>query len=133
MFQEKSMSPRKLYFGKSMLHLQQGNTIVSENGFTAIQEPHSYDAHEMSDNAIPIGPLLSRARHPHELWHAIVVSFAHLLWTDARDVFPGLSGPAAKFYDILQDNYLAGHWAGTSAAVSSGRLAGWAPGAPRTW
>ncbi|KAK3390823.1 heterokaryon incompatibility protein-domain-containing protein [Podospora didyma] len=110
-FQEKSISPRKLYFGKSMLHLQLGRTVVSENGHTSVLKPHSYDAHEISDTTIPIGPLISSGRHPHELWHAMVVNFVHLQWTDTRDVFPGLSGAAAKFHQVLYDDtYLAGHW-----------------------
>ncbi|KAK3353847.1 heterokaryon incompatibility protein-domain-containing protein, partial [Lasiosphaeria hispida] len=114
-FQEKSMSPRKLYFGQSMLHLQVDRTILSENGHRTELEPHALDinTNTLSDTTIPVGPLLRTGQHPYELWHAMVVNFAHLRWTDVRDVFPGLSGPAARFQQTLQtDTYLAGHWVG---------------------
>ncbi|KAK4164610.1 heterokaryon incompatibility protein-domain-containing protein [Cladorrhinum sp. PSN259] len=109
-FQEKSMSPRKLYFGHSMIHLQLGNKVISENGYADTLEPHSWFADRMSDNIIPVGQLLTTGQHLYELWHTVVIRFAHLKWTKMQDIFPGLSGLAAKFDDSLRDKYLAGHW-----------------------
>lgn len=115
-FQEKAMSPRKLFFGDAMLHLQlDDRTIISENGVRTHLVPHAYDinTNTLSESTIPIGPLLREKRHLYELWHAAVVGFAHLKWTNGMDLFPGLSGIAERFRAALGGaKYLAGHWEG---------------------
>lgn len=115
-FQEKAMSPRKLFFGDAMLHLQlDDRTVVSENGVHTYLAPHAYDINTniLSESTIPIGPLLREKWHVYELWHAAVVGFAHLQWTNGMDLFPGLSGIAERFRSALVGaRYLAGHWEG---------------------
>ncbi|KAK0719006.1 hypothetical protein B0T21DRAFT_338960 [Apiosordaria backusii] len=101
-FQEKSMSTRKLFFGKSMLHVQTNTIVNSENGYGSAIEVNSYDHRTMSDN---------RRHDPYELWNSVVLRFACLIWTEKTNLFPGLSGPADKFTEVLKDDeYLAGHW-----------------------
>lgn len=115
-FQEKAMSPRKLFFGDTMLHLQFDDRIVdSENGVRIYLRPHAYDINKntLYESSIPIGPLLRKKRHVYELWHAAVVGFANLQWTNGMDLFPGLSGIAERFRAGLGGaRYLAGHWEG---------------------
>ena len=115
-FQEKAMSPHKLFFGDAMLHLQLGDrTVVSENGVRTELKPHAYDisTNTLSESTIPIGPLLREKRHLYELWHAAVMGFAHLQWTNGMDLFPGLSGIAERFRSALGGaRYFAGHWEG---------------------
>ncbi|KAK4174614.1 heterokaryon incompatibility protein-domain-containing protein [Triangularia setosa] len=114
-FQEKSMSTRKLFFGRAMLHVQMNSVVHSENGHEGAVEVNSLDDRTMPDNSIPLGQLLrcTQQNNPYDLWNSIVLRFARLKWTDKTDFFPGLSGPAERFRDVLGgDEYLAGHWSG---------------------
>ena len=112
-FQEKILSPRKLYFGHSMIHFQRDNLTISENGFRRTANFHS--GADISSNAWTIWPLLKKKRHLYAFWLEIVKPLTDLLWTDERDLFPAMSGITAAFSKAINDRYLAGHWLGDLA------------------
>jgi len=119
-WQERVMSPRKLFFGHSMLHLQQKSTLVSEDG----HELHYFPEDDWYPDTVSLPEMLSLSssgntskkaskQAAYDMWHAIVHSISFLDWTDPRDLFPGLSGAAALLGEICDDDgYWAGHWAG---------------------
>ncbi|KAK0667658.1 heterokaryon incompatibility protein-domain-containing protein [Cercophora samala] len=112
-FQEKAMSTNKLFFGKTMVHVQTNSIIYSENGHHQHIKVNTYDDRNTSPNTLPLALLLQTKSHnPHDLWLSTITKFAGLKWTVEEDLFPGLSGPASRFHDILpnDNSYLAGHW-----------------------
>ena len=112
-FQEQLLSPRKLYFGHSMLHFQDGNHTTSENGFTTKATLDMNLA--TSSNSWTIWPVLKKRKHMYALWLDIVYQLHRLQWTHERDLFPALSGIAAAFSKATNDRYMAGHWLGDLA------------------
>ncbi|KAI9154898.1 putative protein of unknown function with het domain [Paramyrothecium foliicola] len=108
-FQEKAMSATKLFFGRTMIHLQLMDWILSENGYTeATRSIGESDQPWSGDLASVLAPEIGL--RIYELWQIVVSHFRRLQWTDPRDLFPGLSGIAFKFYQLTHDDYLAGHW-----------------------
>lgn len=106
--QERSMSYRKLYFGHTMLHIQEGNQVVSENGCKEVMSV-TKPTLELKQ-ALAIKPILDQGLLVYDLWQELVMAFAHLDYTDERDLFPALSGIAAAFAENTNDEYVAGHW-----------------------
>ncbi|KAK4678773.1 hypothetical protein QC764_311340 [Podospora pseudoanserina] len=118
-FQEGAMSTSKLFFGKSMLHVQTNSLVLSENGHQSeVKANNNHDDRNTSPNTTPLSllplPLLhgDKTNNRYDLWLSVVVKFVHSKWTIEEDLLPGLSGPASRFNDILppDDAYLAGHW-----------------------
>ncbi|KAK4656381.1 hypothetical protein QC762_311340 [Podospora pseudocomata] len=118
-FQERAMSTSKLFFGKSMLHVQTNSLVLSENGHQSeVKANNNHDDGNTSPNTTPLSllpPLLlhdDKTNNPYDLWLSVVLKFVHLKWTIEEDLLPGLSGPASRFNDIMPPNdaYLAGHW-----------------------
>lgn len=111
-YQEKALSPRKLYFGARMIHFQDQHHVFSENGHIKrasllhdSEDPFADYSQALSLDAI-------RSQHPFSLdiWYRIAKANARLELTDNLDVFPAISGIARMFAEVTSHQYLAGLW-----------------------
>lgn len=124
-FQERSLSKRKLIFGANMLHFEQGDYQVSENGETRERPPREC-------SGLTTQSIRKKGRGIYDFWFNIIEEFCFLEWTESLDVFPALSGIATLFQETTNDEYIAGLWvqdlycgllwAGLSQAQSLGGL-----------
>lgn len=106
--QEKEMSPRKLLFGKAMLHWQCSHT-QSENGLARGLEGGNMleflrDAGDRAEYCS--WPRRAKQRH----WLDILPQHCHRELTYPTDRLPSLSGMAKILSDRTKDRYLAGIW-----------------------
>lgn len=111
-FQEKCLSPRKLYFGQ-LLHLQRDDTIKSENN--SVQNIASTNWGRQWPKFMSADYLRQQGHHAKNLWYDVIQEVNQLQWTVASDLFPGLSGIASRFNEVIKDKYVAGLWAGDLA------------------
>lgn len=111
-YQEKALSPRKLFFGARMIHFQDQHHVFSENGHTKnvsllhdSEDPFSDYSQVLSLDAI-------QSQHPFclDVWYRIAKANAALELTDGSDVFPAISGIARMFAEVTSCQYLAGLW-----------------------
>lgn len=113
-FQEKNMSPRKAYFGDTMVHFQYKNTTRSQSGYVHDEGSVAVSAAVEFLSRFPLDlsveAIASRGRYVADYWYTIVENFAGLQWTERLDIFPGLSGIARRFGSITGDRYAAGLW-----------------------
>lgn len=110
-FQEKNLSPRKAYFGSTMVHFQHKNTTRSHSG--CVHDEGSVAAVEFLSRFpldLSVEAIAGRGRHIADYWYATVEYFAGLQWTESLDIFPGLSGIARRFCNITGSRYAAGLW-----------------------
>ncbi|KAI1371340.1 HET-domain-containing protein [Hypoxylon crocopeplum] len=110
-FQEKYLSPRKAYFGSTMVHFQYKNAVRSQSGY--VHDERSVSAVEFLSRFpfdLSVETITSQGRHTTDYWYKIIEYFAGLSWTERSDLFPGLSGIARRFGDVTGDQYVAGLW-----------------------
>ncbi|GAW15934.1 hypothetical protein ANO14919_053560 [Xylariales sp. No.14919] len=109
-YQEKYLSPRKLYFGKSQMHFQDASKVTSENG--EVVEIDKLDGREHREWPKYVAKE-DLAQHPHirDYWYQIVEQVSLLSWTVMEDVLPSISGLADRFQDAISSDYMAGLWA----------------------
>ena len=118
--QERVLSRRKLYFGDSMIHVQDGDTVYSENGFLDSCQTELVLSLGKSGRILTLTPSNNgtrgiRKNEAYEIWHSIVTETTGLKWTNAPDLIPGLSGLASIIQETTGDKYVAGHWVGDLA------------------
>lgn len=99
--QESLMSPRKLYFGDSMIHFECDHFSASENGYRPPNGREHYKLDSKSDHYLV-----------HlEQWDVMIRNnYAQRKYTNIRDTLPGLSGIAKYVSNRVGDRYLAGLW-----------------------
>lgn len=111
-FQEKYLSPQKLFFGASMVHFQHENVATSENGCIAapdllksISGDSEYIRQFLSQETI-------RTAQPFtaDLWYDTIERFSRNEFTQRLDCFPALSGLARIFKQVTSYRYVAGLW-----------------------
>ncbi len=90
-FQEQTMSPRKLVFGRRMTHFWCSSTTASENGYSDERQSQ---------------PLVSRLLEFREL----VEGYANMKLKDEKDRLPAIAGLAEIRNELEHDEYLAGLW-----------------------
>ncbi|KAI9641302.1 hypothetical protein NHQ30_010104 [Ciborinia camelliae] len=112
-FQEKVLSPRKIFFGTEMIHVNVDDTVTSENGYTLKQEANSEISYFPKDhmNVTPEAIIRQSPKVP-VFWYDIMEKYSKKEWTNGQDIFPALSGIARIFKDIYKDDYVAGVWVG---------------------
>lgn len=110
-FQEKVLSPRKIYFGAEMIHVQVNGTVTSENGYI-LKENEIPEYIHLPKEYMTVNPETIVQRSPKEpvLWYEVIEKFSVGKWTNPLDVFPGLSGIARMFREIFEIDYVAGLW-----------------------
>lgn len=112
-YQEDALSPRKLFFGATMVHFQNESSISSENG---CDKPVSLFRHHLSQE-LEYRQVLSheslRSQHPFvlDVWYRMVMDMAKKNFTNRLDVFPAASGIARVFKEVSFHRYVAGLWA----------------------
>ncbi|KAF1829959.1 HET-domain-containing protein [Decorospora gaudefroyi] len=105
--QESQMSPRKLLFGYSRIHLSLRKIDVTEMKIG--EEPNS----DPSVHNVLIDFHAHGDRSPvYEWWTAHGSDFEDRKLSDRRDKFPAMSGLAKVIADTIQDEYVAGLWKG---------------------
>ncbi|KAI5922263.1 hypothetical protein F4810DRAFT_721356 [Camillea tinctor] len=109
-YQEKSLSRRKLYFGKRQIHFLGGQKIVSENGEVQIIRTECNNLHRNLPKNATLDYLADH-KNPRDYWYRTVEQIAHLQWTVQTDLFPSISGLASQFHKVISSQYLAGLWA----------------------
>lgn len=100
-FQEKTLAPRKLFFGRDYFYASCGGKFVSEDG----TEPDEDDASLMD--------LLAGAdrRAIYDAWYGLCLGdYAERDLTYREDRLPAISGLARMVRDATGDEYLAGLW-----------------------
>lgn len=102
-FQEGVSSTRKLVFGNANIH------FICDRSYGTMGSKTDYGSY---------GSQLPGTRGQHKdkvylLWHDLLLNYSKFddhSFTKATDTLPALSGVAIHFAEILQDDYLAGHW-----------------------
>lgn len=82
---------------------------MSENGEATSSEPLLAD-HDQCSESGPRQSFLTQERYIPDYWYNIVEQYSRMEWTNALDLFPGLSGIAAFIQQAMHDRYLAGLW-----------------------
>ncbi|KAJ0114128.1 HET-domain-containing protein [Diaporthe amygdali] len=113
-FQEKIISPRLLYFGARMIHFQQGNRVISEDGCPIegdIFDSSFYVPHHYSTNLLhQLEMLQSKESIIIDFWYRLVKDFSNSNFTNVRDTFPAIAGIARSIQEFTKHQYLAGLW-----------------------
>lgn len=109
-YQEKCLSPRKLYFGRNQVHYQIGDKVLSENGHVEILSKQDNRMHREWPKDVTMEYLASH-KHPKDYWYELAEQVALLKWTVRSDFFPSISGLAIRFQKVIGSHYLAGIWA----------------------
>lgn len=121
-FQEKSLAPRKLIFGRSMIHYigWQGITMSENKQYLRIYPTANYGPGQQGrgegDRAIYPWNIVDNHFGPIH-WQELVEQYSGMRWTFQADVLPALSG-IASMYQMTGlypsgrdgDQYLAGLW-----------------------
>ncbi|KAF2973272.1 hypothetical protein GQX73_g425 [Xylaria multiplex] len=108
-YQEKYLSPRKLYFGKSQIHFQDKSKVISENGeMVEIDELDGREHREWPKYVAEED--LARHEHIRDYWYEIVEQASLLSWTVKEDVLPSISGLVGRFQNVIGSDYMAGLW-----------------------
>ncbi|KFY47029.1 hypothetical protein V494_00204 [Pseudogymnoascus sp. VKM F-4513 (FW-928)] len=114
--QERYLSERILYYGKSQLYWECRGLLCAADG----GEPDKYNEkqfwrwhHGPQDNlnttaAEDITP--QKYRDLYSTWYSILEQYSRRNLTVASDKFPALSGVAAQFAQLTGDQYIAGLW-----------------------
>lgn len=100
-FQEDAMANARIVFGSSRVYFGCHNDYVSMDGPAGSVNPKSVTSFQSYDEL-------------HRGWEKILhrySAFTASSFTNPTDLLPALSGLARLFGNILQDEYLAGHWA----------------------
>ncbi|TLD11687.1 hypothetical protein PspLS_11776 [Pyricularia sp. CBS 133598] len=122
-YQEKTLAPRKLIFGRSAVHfIDDTMSVVTEGGrWHRITATYGYrGGTDPKVRANPITLLSDGGSHYRPLkWQQVVEQYTEMQLSFHHDVFPALSGVAALFvhhapdsseWGWEQDEYLAGLW-----------------------
>lgn len=100
-FQEDAMAGARIVFGSSHVYFGRDNDYVSKDGPAGFVNSKSVTSFQSYDEL-------------HRAWENILhrySAFTTSSFTNPTDLLPALSGLARLFGTILQDEYLAGHWA----------------------
>ncbi|CAG9988036.1 unnamed protein product [Clonostachys byssicola] len=98
--QESLMSPRKLFFGESMIHFQCDHIYASETGYYQSYFDKYGEFNSESEH------YLVRTNE----WDLLLSDYGTRKYTNVRDMLPGLSGMAKYVSKIRSARYLAGLW-----------------------
>lgn len=111
-YQEKALSPRKLYFGARMVHFQGKDHVFSENGCTIPVRHLREPADDLWEYRQSFTPVSLRTQHPFipDLWYQTAAANARLRFTNRLDLLPAISGVARVFAQATSYQYLAGLW-----------------------
>lgn len=121
-YQEKTLAPRKLIFGRSMVHYIDETMTVSTEGGRWQRITATYGRYTKTDPKARTNPVTllksdNRTFYRSLQWQQVVEQYTEMQWTFHADVFPALSGVATVFVQHTpdewgweQDEYLAGLW-----------------------
>lgn len=113
-FQERLLSPRVIYFGKSQILWECFTELKCEGFPRGIPENHSVK------NLTPLWDLQGRHQQRQlgdkmptqllRLWNNLVREYSNCRLTKASDKLPAFAGIANLFKDVTGDQYLGGMW-----------------------
>lgn len=106
-FQEATLSTRRLIFGARDLHFLCSES-QQQRGQEAIPRPYDYNVGKPE--------IEKEIRAVHATWDIVLHNYSlhgARSFTRATDILPALSGLAQLFHGRLKDGYYAGHWGRT--------------------
>lgn len=109
-FQERILSPRKVFFGSRMVHVQNNDIVSSENGYEAISRFEGRGVYDNSGTFLSTELIQSKGVFASDFWYNIIASFPRKVFTNQADVLPALSGVARLFSEVTGHSYMAGLW-----------------------
>ncbi|KAI6358791.1 hypothetical protein MCOR25_007227 [Pyricularia grisea] len=123
-YQEKTLAPRKLVFGRSAVHFIDTSMSVATEGGRWQRIEATYGRYGMTDPKVRANPITLSSNggagfYRPLRWQQVVEQYTEMQWSFHGDVFPALSGIAAVFVQRApdaegwgweRDEYLAGLW-----------------------
>lgn len=109
-FQERILSPRKVFFGSRMVHVQNNDIVSSENGYGAISRFEGSGVYDNSGTFLSTELIQSKGVFASDFWYSIIASFPDKVFTNGADFLPALSGVARLFSEFTGHSYMAGLW-----------------------
>jgi Heterokaryon incompatibility protein (HET) len=119
--QETILSPRTLHFGSEQIFWECPNRTAAEGEMSPSpkfsETPKNWDWHFnkrflTTFSSEPPKPSQDEREMWYNRWYQLVVNYSNRQLTVSTDVFPALSGLASTFSSIIQDDYVAGLFAG---------------------
>jgi hypothetical protein len=107
-FQERILSGRTLYFGKSRMYLECHTNVHFEDCHWPVQ----WDEDKVGGMVVkrPLQDMHPMSSDVFKYWYSLVSTYSGLNLTKQTDKLPAFSGMASLFGQILKDEYIAGHW-----------------------
>lgn len=109
-FQERILSPRKVFFGSKMVHVQNNDIISSENCYRSISRFGGVDPYDNSGTCLARELIQSKGAFVSDFWYSTIEPFPHKVFTNKADILPALSGVARMFSEVTGHTYMAGLW-----------------------
>jgi hypothetical protein len=114
-YQERVLSPRLLHFVGEELVWECGASVDCECGAEDLENKFEHPRISNDDDEDHNSYVGHVSSHPYHLraWMQIVTDYTALSLTEARDIFPALSGIAKVYAAQTGDEYIAGLWKST--------------------